>query len=155
MSKKTETRISSLEDHLGYWLRFVSNHVSHAFQAKVESLGVTVAEWVTLRELFDLVEGPPSVLAERLGMTRGTISKLVDRLIAKGLVERGPESADRRYRSARITAAGKKLVPCLARLADANDAEFFGHLDPQSRRQLRETLREIIRRHGMKDVPTA
>jgi DNA-binding MarR family transcriptional regulator len=155
MSKKTEARISSLEDHVGYWLRFVSNHVSHAFQTKVEASGVTVAEWVTLRELFDLVEGPPSVLAERLGMTRGTISKLVDRLIAKGLVERGAVSADRRYRSARITAAGKKLVPRLASLADANDAEFFGHLDPQSRRQLRETLREIIRRHGMKDVPIA
>jgi len=23
--------VSSLEDHLGYWLRYVSNQVSHAF----------------------------------------------------------------------------------------------------------------------------
>lgn len=152
--KRAAAEVSSLEDHLGYWLRFVSNHVSHAFQAKVESLGVTVAEWVALRELFGAGEVAPSELAERLGMSRGAISKLVDRLIAKGLVERGEEGSDRRYRSARITASGRKLVPRLARLADANDAEFFGHLDPESRRQLAETLREIVRRHGMKDLPT-
>jgi DNA-binding MarR family transcriptional regulator len=154
MAKKQAAETSALEDHLGYWLRFVSNHVSHAFQTKVEALGVTVAEWVALRELFDAGEVPPSALAERLAMSRGAISKLVDRLIAKGLVERGEEGSDRRYRSALITSSGKKLVPRLARLADANDAEFFGHLDPDSRRQLSETLREIVRRHGMKNLPT-
>lgn len=154
IAKKAAAETSALEDHLGYWLRFVSNHVSHAFQTKVEALGVTVAEWVALRELFDAGEVPPSELAERLGMSRGAISKLVDRLIAKGLVERGEESSDRRFRSARITVPGRKLVPRLARLADANDAEFFGHLDPESRRQLSETLREIVRRHGMKNLPT-
>ena len=153
MAKKKATETSALEDHLGYWLRFVSNHVSHAFQTKVEALGVTVAEWVALRELFDAGEVAPSALAERLGMSRGAVSKLVDRLIAKGLVERGEEGPDRRDRSARIAAPGRKLVPRLASLADANDAEFFGHLDPESRRQLAETLREIVRRHGMKDVP--
>ena len=26
--------VSELEAHLGYWLRFVSNHVSHSFQKK-------------------------------------------------------------------------------------------------------------------------
>ena len=41
--------ISTLEDHAGYWLRFVSNHVSHAFMQKVEAKGVTVAEWARLR----------------------------------------------------------------------------------------------------------
>jgi hypothetical protein len=41
--------VSQLEAHLGYWLRAVSNHVSHAFKMKVETHGVTVAEWVVLR----------------------------------------------------------------------------------------------------------
>lgn len=154
MAKKQAAPVSALEDHLGYWLRFVSNHVSHAFQTKVEALGVTVAEWVALRELFDAGEVAPSELAERLGMSRGAISKLVDRLIAKGLVERSDEGPDRRYRSARITSAGKKLVPRLARLADGNDIEFFGHLDPGRRQQLAETLREIVRRHDLKNLPT-
>ena len=37
-------RVSPLESHLGYWLRVVSNHVSHGFKSKVEAHGVTVAE---------------------------------------------------------------------------------------------------------------
>ena len=45
--------LSPLESHLGYWLRYVSNHVSHAFALKVAARGVTVAEWVVLRELYD------------------------------------------------------------------------------------------------------
>jgi len=30
------SNVSALEDHLGYWLRYVSNQVSHAFSLKVE-----------------------------------------------------------------------------------------------------------------------
>jgi hypothetical protein len=29
------TELSSLESHLGYWIRYVSNHVSHAFALKL------------------------------------------------------------------------------------------------------------------------
>ena len=72
---KTHTAVSALESHLGYWLRYVSNQVSHAFAPKVQARGVTVAEWVVLRERYDK-EVRPSALAERLGMTRGAISKL-------------------------------------------------------------------------------
>ena len=61
----------------------MSNHVSHAFAIKLAGVGVTVAEWVVLRELYD-AESAPSALAEQLGMTRGAISKLADRLIDKG-----------------------------------------------------------------------
>ncbi len=43
--------VSTLEAHLGYWLRYVSNHVSHAFALKVAAHGVSVAEWVVMREL--------------------------------------------------------------------------------------------------------
>ena len=88
--------ISSLDAHAGYWLRWVSNHVSHAFKLKVEAHGVTVAEWVVLRQLFDAGETHPSQLAENLGMTRGAISKLVDRLVAKGHVVRTAGEDDRR-----------------------------------------------------------
>ena len=59
--------ISGLETHLGYWLRFVSNQVSHAFALKVSELGVTVAEWVILRELHDDDQAAPSALAPRDG----------------------------------------------------------------------------------------
>ncbi len=66
--------VSNLTAHLGYWLRFVSNHVSYAFARKLEGLDVTAAEWVTLRELFDESEIAPSRLADRIGLTRGALA---------------------------------------------------------------------------------
>ena len=72
--------VSALTDHLGYLLRQLSNHVSQGFAQNLAAEGVTVAEWVFMRELYD-EEALPSVrLAERLGMTRGAITKLGDRL---------------------------------------------------------------------------
>jgi DNA-binding MarR family transcriptional regulator len=146
--------ISNLEDHVGYWLRFVSNQVSHGFKTKVEAQGVTVAEWVVMRDLFDHADATnPSQLADRLGMTRGAISKLVDRLRAKQYVAREFSDDDRRFQTISLTTAGRKLVPKLARLADENDDEFFGHLSEQDHSRLVVLLQNIVKQHGWKNIP--
>jgi DNA-binding MarR family transcriptional regulator len=149
-----KSRVPSLEAHLGYWLRFVSNHVSHAFSRKMEARGVTVAEWVVLRELFGRNAITPSELAERLGMTRGAISKLVDRLTRKSLVTRTADKEDRRYQSVALTAEGRAIVPELAELADLNDEEFFAALSASDRKLLMRSMKKIVRTSGLKSVPT-
>jgi MarR family transcriptional regulator, lower aerobic nicotinate degradation pathway regulator len=151
MSRSTE--VSGLQDHLGYWLRFVSNQVSHAFSLKVAAHGVTVAEWVMLRELYDGDATIPSALAERLGMTRGAISKLADRLVAKALLVRVPGRIDRRYQDLALTAAGRELVPTLSELADQNDAEFFGQLSLEDRAIMRRLMMGIVRELGLRATP--
>lgn len=147
------SQISDLETHLGYWLRMVSNHVSHAFKLKVEAHGVTVAEWVVLRQLLDLGEVHPSQLAQRLGMTRGAISKLIDRLEAKKHIVRSADLTDGRYQSVKLAASGRRLVPVLAALADRNDLEFFGHLSAGQLSALKTTLKEIATRRQLKSAP--
>jgi DNA-binding MarR family transcriptional regulator len=145
--------VSSLESHVGYWLRFVSNHVSHAFKLKVEAHGVTVAEWVVLRALFDINGINPSQLAEKIGLTRGAVSKLIDRLVKKGFVLCRAGKTDRRYQTVSLSVSGRKLVPVLAALADDNDREFFGHLDKEHQAELTAALQKIVHRHGLKSVP--
>ncbi len=144
---------SDLSAHLGYWLRFVSNHVSQAFARKVEAHGVTVAEWVLMRQLLDVEALAPSRLADRMGMTRGAVSKLADRLIAKSLLVRAADPQDGRAQTLALTRAGRAMVPKLAALADANDAEFFDSLAPEDRAALLRILREIVEKRGLKTVP--
>lgn len=151
---KARAKVSPLEAHLGYWLRFVSNHVSHAFSVKLQARDVTVAEWVILRELYEQDAMPPSELAERIGMTRGAISKLVERLAAKSLLTKTDNKDDRRYQSLSLTTAGRTLVPKLAALADQNDAEFFEHLKPAQRAALEGMMKDIVKRRGLRAVPT-
>jgi DNA-binding MarR family transcriptional regulator len=150
----TDTPLSTLETHLGYWLRMVSNQVSHRFALKVEAKGVTVAEWVLLRELYDVPAMVPSHLAEKLDLTRGAISKLADRLENKGLVTRTADETDKRSHTLAITGAGRELVPQLAALADENDALFFGHLSPHERQTLQDILGKITRQAGIRTPPT-
>lgn len=150
----TKTEIPGLHAHLGYWLRLVSNAVSHSFARRVEAEGVTVGEWVFLRALFDAERIAPSALAERMGMTKGAISKLADRLVSKGLVKREADRDDKRGQMLALKAEGRKLVPRLARIADANDADFFGCLTRSERRQLRRILEKIVSDRGLTNVPT-
>ena len=145
--------VSALEAHLGYWLRFVSNHVSHAFKVKVEALGVTVAEWVILRALFGEEAIKPGELAASVGLTRGAISKLLDRLRAKGLVVVRGDTVDRRAQRVTLSASGRRLVPKLAALADENDAEAFGFLSAEQRATLLSTLEQVVDRLGLRVPP--
>jgi len=147
--------VSGLEAHLGYWLRYVSNAVSGAFAARLAAANVSVAEWVVLRVLFDAgAEGMnASEVAERIGMTRGGISKIVARLEAQSLLDRTVDEADRRRQGLALTRTGRALVPRLAALADANDEAFFGALSSTERKTLDRLLRRLVQAHGLSDVP--
>lgn len=138
---------SELDAHLGFWLRKVSNYVSHAFAMEIAAYDVTVAEWVMLRSMFGQAPLAPSRLAETMGMTRGAISKLADRLVAKRLIERSFCSDDRRAQTLALTAQGSALVPELAALADRNDADHFSVLSARERATLEQLLRRIAE-HG-------
>jgi DNA-binding MarR family transcriptional regulator len=147
------THSNELEIHLGYWLRLVSNHVSHAFALKVEARGVTVAEWVILRALFDRGPTPPSQLAEHLNLTRGAITKLADRLLVKAMITRTASKDDKRYQTLDITDAGKALVPKLTALADQNDMQFFGALTSDDRAHLDRILKTLTQQNNLKSTP--
>lgn len=147
------TEASDLTAHIGYWLRMVSNAVSQDFARKVAGEGVTVAEWTFLRALYDGEAMAPSVLADRMGMTRGAISKLADRLVEKGLIDRVDNLDDRRAHSLSLTAAGRQKIPVLAALADRNDAEYFSVLSAEERSTLDHLLKTLAEKRGLKTVP--
>ena len=140
---------SRLDAHLGYWLRCVSNQVSQSLSRKVEDKGVTLAEWVVMRELYD-GDRRPAALAEKLGLTRGAISKLADRLVAKLMVTReaSPSPWDPRAQMLALTDTGRSVVPVLAQSADAVDEQFFGDLDPRVRALIVSVMRKIVRRRA-------
>jgi DNA-binding MarR family transcriptional regulator len=146
--------VSDLESHLGFWLRFVSNHVSQQFARQIETRGVSVAEWVVLREMYDVDRIAPSVIASRTGLSRGAISKLVDRLLERQLVTRTEATGDRRFQDVGLTSAGRELVPQLASIADRNDEEFFSHLPAAERQRLMATLKRLVAANGLTIIPT-
>jgi DNA-binding MarR family transcriptional regulator len=154
MNRLPKSTVSELNSHTGFWLRFVSNHVSQAFARKLVSSGVTPAEWVVLRQMYNTDGMPPSVLAEQIGMTRGAASRLIERLVVKKLLSRRERGDDRRYQEIALTAAGRRLVPALAALADGNDKKFFSILSTREHEVLIATLKKLVQAHNLRKIPT-
>jgi DNA-binding MarR family transcriptional regulator len=58
----------------------VSGHVSGEFARALQARQVSVAEWVALRHIYDHPAITPGELATAIGMTRGAVSKVLDKL---------------------------------------------------------------------------
>ena len=103
---ETTSGNTDLESHLGYWLRRVSNAVSGAFARALQDSQTSVAEWVLLSQLQKNEKAAPGELADLLGLTRGAVSKIIDKLEAKDWVQSDAKEGDNRYRLLSLTRAG-------------------------------------------------
>ena len=117
--------------------------VSAHFAATVAELDLAPAQARALHEL-DL-DRPISMreLAERLKSDPSNLTGLIDRLEARGLVERRPDPTDRRIKGLALTAAGAQLRERLfARLYSAPPS--VAALSEQDQRALRDVLQRIV-----------
>ena len=152
MNKKKS--VSNLKSHIGYHLRIVSNAVSYSFAKKLSDSEVTVAEWVILREMYSEDQKiSPSAIAEMTGLTRGAVSKLIDRLLHKDLVTREESLDDRRFQELKLTAKAIKLVPRLGHIADGNDDVFFSILTENEKKNFLSLLVKIAMHHNLHTNP--
>jgi DNA-binding MarR family transcriptional regulator len=143
---------SSLEDHLGYWLRCLSNFVSQSFADKLTALDISVAQWVVLRTLYGAKTLTLNQTARTVGVDKSSLSRMVERLVQRKLVRR-LEGKDRRSIGLSLTHAGKKLVPKLAQLADENDSSFFHLLSTKQRDEFLNTIKQLLSTNGWNAHP--
>ncbi len=84
--------------------------VSHrATPALARRAGLTHTEMAVLEHVMENPTGP-SELAQRLGVTSAAASGIVDRLAARGHVERQPHATDRRRTVVAVTPTGREEV---------------------------------------------
>jgi DNA-binding MarR family transcriptional regulator len=147
-------RVPRLESHLGYWLRRVSNAVSGGFARGLQEKQTSIAEWVLVHELHERGQAAPGELADNLGFTRGAVSKIVDKLDAKGWIQTDAKEGDSRFRLLSLTRAGRSSLPVLAEIADQNDARYFDCLSAKEKIGLRKLLVKLADHNGIHDIPT-
>jgi DNA-binding MarR family transcriptional regulator len=86
----------------------------------------------------------PGELSATTMVTSGAVTKRVDRLESKGLVERTVSADDRRGREIRLTDAGRALVDAVVVDHWANEDRLLAALDEKERRQLAGLLRKLL-----------
>ncbi len=143
------TRLSPGDPRLDAWLAFLRAHARLTQQLERElqaEHAMTLAEYDVLVQLAVAEEDRlrMSELADRVLLSRSGITRLVDRLVASGLVERVTCESDRRGAWAQLTKAG------LERLRSASPthlrgvaAHFLDRIPAEELDQLRMTLDRV------------
>jgi DNA-binding MarR family transcriptional regulator len=155
MTVDPDSPIPHFDDHLGYWLPYVADHVAFRLAQELEVHGISVHEWLVLRTLFDQPCLPHYVLQRVLGITRAPTWKAVKRLEKRGLISRELARGQARLQELSLTEQGEALVPHLAALAGDNEFWLFLHLPPGVHKSLINTLKAIADRHqfGFRHIP--
>ena len=86
-----------------------------------------------------------SELGERVVLSRTRVSRVVDELVAEGLVSRTPNPADARSAFATLTAAGiKRFRDAAPVYLDAIEDEFGRHLPERDLRNIATALQRVL-----------
>lgn len=97
-----------------------------------------------LRRAGEPYELSPGRLLKQTMVTSGTMTNRVDRLLARGLVSRSPDPADRRGVLVRLTDAGRVAVDGALESLVAGEQDLLRGLDPDQRRELSTLLRTVM-----------
>ena len=142
------------ERHIGYWMRRVSAHVQGASARTLQTRHTSVAEWIVLCLILEQPGVTPAELAESLTMTRGAVSKIIDKLEAKNWVTRSAKSGDGRVHLLFLTRRGSQIIPQLAEMLDQHEQKIFGSLEADERAVLRRLLQKLAEIHHTRKIPS-
>jgi DNA-binding MarR family transcriptional regulator len=108
---RTETFLG--RSSLGYLLKRAHVGVVDVLEELVAPSGLTITHWVILINLRDGVSMTAADLCTQLRHDSGALTRLIDQLESRGLVERERSREDRRAVQLRLTDAGTKLLQTL------------------------------------------
>jgi DNA-binding MarR family transcriptional regulator len=140
---KTETSIR-------LWFRLIrlEARMKAAVGDRLRHIGVSIPQCDVLTTLSEGEGVSQQQLAERLYVTKGNISGLLDRLEDAGFVERRPAAADRRQHSIYLTEAGRETAGKAIAVQHKWIASTLGRLSEADLEALETrlvALRDIVR----------
>ena len=145
MAATTDTEIP-IEDYLCLALWKASRSVTALYRDLLDELGLTYPQYLVMRLLWQKGAQPVKEIASVLQLDYGTLSPLLKRLEAAGLVTRNRRRDDERSVEIGLTDAGRELRP------KADDVPTrltcaMG-LDARTSEQLLRTLKQVTEAVG-------
>jgi DNA-binding MarR family transcriptional regulator len=112
----------------GYLMRQIINSVSQQVARELEPQGLTNAQWVPMLKLYLRKASTVAELARECQLDAGSMTRLLDRLEAKGFCRRIRSIDDRRVVNIELTPEGrdaaKEIPAVLSRVQNAHLAGF-------------------------------
>ena len=126
--------------NFGFLLHDVARLMRKRFEQNARGLGLTRSQCQVLAHLARQEGIPQSGLADILEVEPITLTRILDRLEAAGLVERRPHPTDRRIRRLYLTAAARPLLGDIFAIGAATRGEALDGVPEAERERLFEIL---------------
>ncbi|MDD2874024.1 MAG: MarR family winged helix-turn-helix transcriptional regulator [Azoarcus sp.] len=157
MTDKTpepHAELPSADDHLRFVDRYLafllaqaSSRISREFHRDAEAAGLSVTEWRVLASLEGSDGESIGVLSQLTLTKQPTLSKVVKRMEADGIVARTRVRSDRRQTVVRITPKGHLLTDALRKRAIDHQARVLEPFGQAKAEMLISMLRDLLALH--------
>ena len=142
------------------WFRFVrlESRIQSAVAERLREIGLSVPQCDVLTTLTEAEGVSQQTLAERLYVTKGNISGLLDRLESAGLVERRSIAADRRQYAIYLTQSGREAAEKAIGVQHALIAATLGRLKGDELASFESLLiatRDLVRTYRQQETAPA
>ncbi|HSY15735.1 MAG TPA: MarR family winged helix-turn-helix transcriptional regulator [Jatrophihabitantaceae bacterium] len=125
----------------------LSRRLDIFYRDQFVELALAPGEWSVLQAVA--LEGrnggsTPTRLADLGGVSPSTMTHRLDRMVARGLVQRTPDPENRTRIKVALTDAGWELFRTAVLDADTVEADILSSLDDRERRQLASLLEKLV-----------
>jgi DNA-binding MarR family transcriptional regulator len=104
----------SMKTSVGYLMRICTNRLLPQMEALFQDQELTFSQWTTLVALHDGRVSTAGEVAHNICHDAGSLTRLIDQMVKRGLVVRGRSETDRRVVTLALTPPGRKLVEAQA-----------------------------------------
>ncbi len=133
-----------LESLPGHYIRRLQQIAVAVFLQETEVHGVTPVQFAALQAVADAPGIDQRTLARTIGLDTSTIAGVIDRLQARGLMQRGASPQDRRVRLLTLTDAGQRLLAAVIPSMLRTQQRILEPLPPAERDEFVRMLRVLV-----------
>lgn len=131
--------------NLGRLLRLTREELWRKMASELtrEGLDLNFSQYIVLKNLKN---GPAmsSELADCAAINAGAMTRVIDKLVEQGVVERNPTPNDRRAWQVELTAEGNKLTKRLDKCGERTLSAAFDGVSAKQLTELEATLEQIV-----------
>jgi DNA-binding MarR family transcriptional regulator len=131
------------EHYIGYTITDVSRLIRTVFERRVRSYGLTRAQWMVIARVHRRPGLSQSEIADLLEIEKAPAGRLIDRMEAKGWLERRADPKDRRINRLHLTAGGKRIHKAIWPVAEATVDAAMAGLSREDRKTLTALMTRV------------
>ncbi|MBI3504013.1 MAG: MarR family transcriptional regulator [Proteobacteria bacterium] len=132
-----------LETQIGHLLRRAHQRHVAQFEKEVGDLDLTPTQFAALAKISERGEVSQNLLGRMTAMDPATIQGVIQRLMARGLIDRRPDPNDRRATLLRLSTPGRTLTREAIRRAHRVSHAVLEPMSPEERAQMTGLLRKL------------